>query len=1184
MEQIRISKVIRKKRKMKKYMVVWGSMFFIVVIMSLYLMMETVSNNMGRVTSDDVLNAEKLSKLENDLTKNEKIIKEIKDTVKFVSQGDKESLKKLNDIVRDADSKLNQAKEAVKELFQKPAEKIQAEQPIARIPVHNVAVSGSNQVCTLADAPNIKTDVQMLKLVDLMTFENPDGGVWKQGWNVNYDKNKYDKKKLYVFVVPHSHCDPGWVKTLDTYFNDQVKGILDNMVAKLEAYPKMKFMYAEVSFFSMWWSQIDQNKKNRVKKLIEKGQFEIITGGWVMNDEANTHYFAMIDQMIEGNQWLNLTLGVRPESGWAIDPFGHTPTMAYLLKKMNFKNMLIQRVHYAVKKALAKEKQLEFMWRQNWDQEGSTDILCHMMPFYSYDVPHTCGPDPKVCCQFDFGRLSPSRWNCPWRVPPVHIHEGNVQERSLTLLDQYRKKAELYRSNVLFIPVGDDFRYDRGDEWDKQYTNYQKIFDYVNSKSDLNTQIQFGTLTDYFKKLYEVNDVAYGQKPPSYPVLSGDFFTYADRDDHYWSGYYTSRPFYKRLDRVLEYHQRSAEIAFTMATAYSRSDAYSNFPESALMKMLVTARRALGLFQHHDGITGTAKDFVVIDYGKRMLEALMNAKRIIVESMTYLTAKSKSDYKYSNDKPIFNLDESRENHDSLAEKSVIDVTEEGSPVIFFNSLAHNREQVVTVHVNTQNVQVVDGNGAEVPSQTDAFWVIKNRMAPEEFLVSFVVDVPALGSATYLLKRTTKGSKSYGKVTMYNTEAENVPEQSPFTIKTEQEKDFSVENSFLKADFSGNTGFLKSVTTKDDGKQHKIEVSFVSYGISHGKEKSGAYLFLPDGPAKPINYMSPTIRITRGPIVSEVVVYHQYTEHHVRILSSPGTDGSAIDIYNLVDISSTGGNIETAMRINTDIQNTDREFFVDLNGFQMIKHKKLDKIPLQANFYPMPSMAFIEDDSYRFSVLSGQSLGMASLEVGQIEIMMDRRLNQDDNRGLGQPVHDNKVTPNRFALLFEKRLKPRPKEKITGFPSLQAHLTSLQLIQPIFVIPKNSDTESIPLLPNFKPMQKTLPCEIHLLNFRSLRYSEDDTSHGFKPRKDVAMLLHHLGFDCNFPNRGLKCDSSDGQISFLRLFKELTFKNTKETSLSLNYDQRDVKNGETMSLKPMEIYAYRTELQWMASTY
>lgn len=49
--------------------------------------------------------------------------------------------------------------------------------------------------------------------------------------------------------------------------------------------------------------------------------------------------------------------------------------------------------------------------------------------------------------------------------------------------------------------------------------------------------------------------------------------------------------------------------------------------------------------------------------------------------------------------------------------------------------------MVTVHVNAQNVQVVDGNGAEVPSQTEAFWVIKNRMAPEEFLVRFcLVDI------------------------------------------------------------------------------------------------------------------------------------------------------------------------------------------------------------------------------------------------------------------------------------------------------------------------------------------------------------------------------------------------------------------------------------------------------------
>lgn len=1148
--------------KLKKQVTVCGAAIFCVAVFSLYLMLDRVQHDPSRHQNGGNFPRSQISVLQSRIEQLEQLLEENHEIISHI-------------------------KDSVLELT------ADAEGPPGPLPSYTANgswvlpaeprpsfLSVSPQDCQLAlGGRGPKPELQMLAVLEELPFDNVDGGVWKQGFDIAYSPHDWDAQDLQVFVVPHSHNDPGWIKTFDKYYAEQTQHILNSMLTKLQEDPRRRFLWAEVSFFAKWWDNISAQKRAAVRRLVGNGQLEMATGGWVMPDEANSHYFALIDQLIEGHQWLERNLGAAPRSGWAVDPFGYSSTMPYLLRRANLSSMLIQRVHYAVKKRFAATRSLEFMWRQTWDADASTDIFCHMMPFYSYDIPHTCGPDPKICCQFDFKRLPGGRINCPWKVPPRAITEANVAERAALLLDQYRKKARLYRSRVLLVPLGDDFRYDKPQEWDAQFSNYQRLFDFLNGRPELHVQAQFGTLSDYFDALYKATGVEPGARPPGFPVLSGDFFSYADREDHYWTGYFTSRPFYKRLDRVLEAHLRGAEILFSLAVAHARRAGLAAQYPLSNYALLTEARRALGLFQHHDAITGTAKEAVVVDYGVRLLRSLVGLKQVIINAAHYLVLVDKAAYRADPAAPFLQMDDTRLSHDALPEPTVIQLESSPRYVVLFNPLEQERLSVVALLVSSPRVRVLTEDGRPLAVQIGARWSSATDTVPGVYQVSVPVRLPALGLVVLQLLPGLDGPRTLPSSTRVYLHGRRLSvsrhEAFPLRVVDAGGGDFALSNRYMQAWFSGQTGLLRSLRRADEEQEQRVDMEFLVYGTRASKDKSGAYLFLPDGEAQPyVPKEAPVLRVTEGPFVSEVAAYYEHFHQVTRLYNLPGVEGLSLELSTLVDIRDHV-NKELALRIRTDIDSRGT-FFTDLNGFQVQPRRYLKKLPLQANFYPMPVMAYVQDARSRLSLLAAQALGVSSLQDGQLDVILDRRLMQDDNRGLGQGLKDNKRTRNHFRLLLERRVpgSEAREDPSTSFPSLLSHLTSAHLNGPVLALPVAPQPLPGPALRSFLPLAAALPCDIHLLNLRTLQ-AEDAAS----PSPEAALILHRWGFDCGLEakNLGFNCSTSQGKVALGSLFRGLDVGFLQPTSLTLLYPLAPALNGTDVAVEPMEVATFRLRL-------
>ncbi|XP_055908577.1 alpha-mannosidase 2 [Eupeodes corollae] len=1019
---------------------------------------------------------------------------------------------------------------------------------------------------------------------------------WDKSFEERYEQQKQDKLRqpLKIIIVPHSHNDPGWLKTFVNYFQSDSRQILNLVITKMQEYTDMTFIWSEISFLQLWWDQAHPTKQRALKRLIKSGRFEITTGGWVMTDEANVHLFPMLDQLIEGHQWLRINLNVTPTVGWSIDPFGHGSTVPYLLSESEFEGTIIQRIHYAWKQWFAKHQSGDFLWVPYWSSiKDYTEknpmpkhsLLTHNMPFDIYSIKHSCGPHPFICLNFDFRKI-PGEYT-EYSIKAQFITDENVEEKAQLLLEQYSRTASLFPHNVALIPVGDDFRYNKEREVDQQYRNYKKLIDHINTNKEIyNVDIAFGTPKDYFREIKKRSE--------KFPTFKGDFFVYSDIFSEgrpaYWSGYFTTRPFYKILSTDLEHNLRAAEILFTIAynTArqYKHENAIKVFEKN--YEKMILSRRNLGLFQHHDAITGTSKSAVMRDYGLRLFESIQDVVKMQESTIELLLQNDTSNHNFL----LSELE--RDNYNKLPRKTPISLSENNeASFVVFNSLTQKRIDILNIRTTNPNLKILNEENVPVPMQVNPVWNITDnyenpnsmhseriRISAKQFEIQFLVTLEPLSLTTFKIVPDDNYKKQMA--TIYCEECNDGNGSSEFDVKAKPSGDVQLENNKMRLLFNEKSGFLKTVTKKKSGRAMQCAVKFAAYRSA--QFHSGAYLFKTDPEQNEAEkdvleqYEDVRIIITSGPITSDVtVIYGPFLAHTMRIFNTNTYIDNAIYIENDIDFEPPPKNRETElfMRFLTDIENGGEipEFYSDQNGFQFHKRVKISAIGIEGNYFPITSGAFIQDNNVRLTLLTTHAQGAASYEPGQIEVMLDRRTLYDDYRGMGEGIVDSRLTRHKFWLLIED-VASEIKKKYEVLSTTSNYLANGLRYPPNIYFVENLEIRAPEnLRSKVSLISYSLPCDLHLINLRT----QSDEQLELFPTRSTLMILHRQGYDCNIGNQEnlVPCDDLLETTDTLSpiTFNKLSIESIESTSLTGVHSKSKLRSFSNISIDPMDIKTF-----------
>ena len=483
--------------------------------------------------------------------------------------------------------------------------------------------------------------------------------------------------------------------------------------------------------------------------------------------------------------------------------------------------------------------------------------------------------------------------------------------------------------------------------------------------------IQWGTIKDYFAEIRK--------RMKEFPTLQGDFFPYSDifaeGRPAYWTGYFTTRPYWKMLDRQLQAVLRSAEILFSWAwVTANQSDNYKVARFLAEQyENLSKARENMAIFQHHDGITGTSKAHVMIDYARKMYSSYLDSLFISSRCVQYLMTPKNASWPANSNPDLSKMkqDFERPTYDQLPEKIPLETEHQEQKIIIFNSHGQRRFELIKILTTTDAFSIVDSSDNDILFQINPVWNDTGSgllIMGTQYEVFFIADLPALTLSTFVIKpRRNANTAERKSVVFSNYYAKHPSNYKPkFETRDILPGDIQIDSDNIKLIFNGGSGLLKSVTNKRSGKTSKASIRFASYPSA--QFKSGAYLFKPDPSIRDptedvLEGAKPRIFIHSGPITSEItVMFGSALIHTIRIFHVDHEPmKSAIYLENTFNLGDKYNSTETPgfpinyretelfMRITSDVENGENPvFYTDQSGLHMQKRIKVESVGSEGN--------------------------------------------------------------------------------------------------------------------------------------------------------------------------------------------------------------------------------------------